>query len=333
MRNNLLSRSQAPFHRYSAYGVSIRSDIPLPLPKAPSRTLFEIQIRERSTPIRTSIRRKIKLQHNPFSAFDVGSLSEGSSYVGFQDVGECLVSRDGRLITCYRLPQANPDSFNVYLLSQALSFALVKNGIEPLHATAVVVKGTAIAFLGDCGFGKSTLAAEFLQAGHRLVTDDLLILRKNEWQILAYPGPPRIKLLPEMTSRFLGAAKRTFPMNPQTQKLIVPLGRDRACRVAIPFAAFYVLPSPNVIPVACNVRIRTLNRKEAFLRLLGGAFNTSIRHPRRLRRQFEATEALANAIVVKELSYPRELEILPQVREAILSDLITNPGEASPCVA
>jgi hypothetical protein len=37
--------------------------------------------------------------------------------------------------------------------------------------------------------------------------------------------------------------------------------------------------------------------------------------------------------VVKELSYPRELESLPQVREAILADLVANPCEASTCVA
>ena len=209
----------------------------------------------------------------------------------------------------------------------------MKNGIEPVHATAVVIKGKAVAFLGDCGFGKSTLAAEFLQAGHRLLTDDLLILRKAGRQILAYPGPPRIKLLPEMTGRFLGEAKRSFPMNPQTQKLIVPLSRDCACHVAIPFAGFYVLPSPEEMSLGSNIHIRALSRKEAFLRLLGSAFNISDLHPHRLQRQFETTEALANSIVVKRLSYPRELEYLPQVREAILSDLVGNQGEGSACVA
>lgn len=333
MNANGLSSRRSEFRRYSAYGVSIRSDMSLPLPMGSSGALFELQIREHAGPIRTSIRKKIEFQHNPFSAFDVGSLSEGSNYVGLRGVGECLVSRDGRRINCYRLRRANPESFNVYLLAQALSFALVKNGMEPLHATAVVVEGTAVAFLGDCGFGKSTLAAEFLQAGHRLLTDDLLILSKIGRQVLAYPGPPRIKLLPEMSSRFLGDAKTGFPMNSQTRKLIVPLDHGRACRAAVPFAAFYALPSPEEIAVGSNIRITTLNRKEAFLRLLGSAFNVSILHPRRLRRQFEAIEALANSVVVNELSYPRALECLPQVREAILSDLVANPCGTSPCVA
>jgi HPr Serine kinase C-terminal domain len=329
--NNKPSRLRCRFRRYSAYGVSIRSEMSLPLPIGTSRAPF--QIREHPEPIYASIRKRIELQHNPYSSFAVGSLSEGSNYVGLRGVGECLVSRDGRRINCYRFPQANPESFNIYLLTQALSFALVKNGMEPLHATAVVVKGAAVAFLGDCGFGKSTLAAEFLKAGHRLLTDDLLILRKIGQQVLAYPGPPRIKLLPKMTSRFLGDAKTVFPMNPRTRKLIVPLRRRRACSVATPFAAFYLLPSPDETAIGSNISITTLSRREAFRRLLAGTFNISLLHPTRLQRQFEATEALANSILVKELSYPRALQCLPRVRKAILSDLVANPCEASPCVA
>lgn len=329
MTNHPPSR-RSGFQRYGAYGVSIRSDMPLPLPMARSGALFELRIRQRNGPIHTSVRQKIKLQANPSSAFDVGSLSGGSNYVGLRDVGECLVSSDGRDISCYRLPQANPESFNVYLLGQALSFALVKNGIEPLHATVVAVKGSAIGFLGDCGFGKSTLAAEFLQAGHRLLTDDLLILRKTGQHVVAYPGPPRIKLFPEIARRLRSGQIDGVPMNSQTHKLIVPLSQNRTCEVAIPFAAFYALPSPHEMGLATNVRVTTLSRKEAFLKLLASAFNISILDPYRLRRQFQATQALANSLVVKKLSYPRVLHSLPLVREAILSDLVANACEASP---
>ena len=43
------------------------------------------------------------------------------------------------------------------MLGQALSFALVKQGFEPLHATVAVVDDEAVAFLGHNAFGKSTL--------------------------------------------------------------------------------------------------------------------------------------------------------------------------------
>src|SRR5204863_102769 len=105
-----------------------------------------------------------------------------------------------------RFDGASAESFQVYLLGQALSFALVKQGLEPLHATVVVVDGQGVAFLGDNGYGKSSLAACFLEGGYRLLTDDLLLLKASGGDVLAYPGPPRIKLFPEVARRFLGDA-------------------------------------------------------------------------------------------------------------------------------
>jgi hypothetical protein len=329
-----LPSAPAPeFSCYAAYGVSIRTDMELPLPRGPSPSLFELRIQERTGAIPPSTRRTIEMQENPFSIFDAGCLPDGSNYAGLRGVGEFLISKDGRSINCYRFPQANPESFHVYLLGQALSFALVKNGIEPLHATVVVVEGKAVAFLGDCGFGKSTLAAEFLRAGHRLLTDDLLVLRGTGDQPLAYPGAARIKLFPELALRFPVDAATGIPMNPDTRKLVIPLEQHRACGAAVPLAGFYALASPDKMAAETNIRITTLRPQEAFVRLLASIFNVLILHAPRLRCHFEATEALANSISVKELSYPRTLECLPMVREAILSDLPDNQSEAAPCVA
>jgi hypothetical protein len=324
--------SGAEFRRYAAYGVSIRTDMELPLPRGQSPALLELQIRGETGAIPPSTRQKIEMQQNPLSALDAGCLPDGSNYAGLPDVGEFLISKDGRSITCYRFPQASPESFHVYLLGQALSFALVKNGIEPLHATVVVIQGKAVAFLGDCGFGKSTLAAEFLRAGDRLLTDDLLVLRATGRRMLAYPGPPRIKLFPELARRFLADEATGVPMNPDTRKLVIPLNQDRACGAGVPLAAVYALASPDKMAGERNIRITALSPREAFLRILASAFNILILHAPRLRRHFEATEALANSITVKELSYPRTLECLPMVREAILSDLRGNRSEATSCV-
>src|SRR5439155_8977822 len=132
------------------------------------------------------------------------------------------VAADGGRITCRRLEESSLESFQVYMLGQALSFALVRQGFEPLHATVVVIDDQAVAFLGDNAFGKSSLAACFLEAGHRLLTDDLLILQDSpNGGILAYPGPPRLKLFPKMATRFLGQTVNRVHLNADTAKLIL----------------------------------------------------------------------------------------------------------------
>lgn len=319
-------------HEYCAYGVSIRSDVPLPLPQARQPALFELEIRSSKEPIARSVRQAIEMEQDLTSVFDVGSLSDGSHYVGLRGVGDILVAVDGRSIVCYRFPQSNSESFNVYLLAQALSFALVKNGFEPLHATAVVVAGRASVFLGDCGFGKSTLAAAFLQAGHRLLTDDLLVLRASQDKLFAYSGSPRIKLFPEMAQSCLGDGLCGVPMNPQTNKLIIPLDESRVSFGARPVGAIYALAPPDEVTQR-ELRIAPISEREAFVNLLASTFNYVILDSSRLRSQFEATRAIARRRIVRRLSYPRSLEYLPLVVKAVISDIIVQQPGISVCDA
>lgn len=307
-------------YRYAAYGITIRSDAPLPLPQPAALGLLEIEIQNKNRPIDSSIWEKIRLEQNPFTAFDVGSLSDGSNYIGWRGIGDILVSPNGRFLACYPDNQSSSDSFNVYLLTQALSFALVKCGLEPLHATAVVIDNKAAIFLGDCGFGKSTLAAAFLQAGYRLLTDDLLILRKIHGTLLAYPGSPRIKLFPEMANKFLGDSVIGVPMNPHTRKLIAPLRHSQLCTDVLPVGAIYALVPPFEVQGA-EVRLSSLTQRQAFLTLLASTFNRTILDPTRLRQQFERAQALANTLPVKKLSYPRSFDDLPAVLKLVVSDV------------
>jgi hypothetical protein len=319
--------------RYCAYGISIRSDFPLPLPETfgPETALFNLEVRLSKSPLATEIPLSAVPRHG-LSGFEFGGLSDGSSYVRWEDVGEAVISESGRSIACRPFSHAHTESFSVYLLGQILSFAFVRNGFEPLHSTAVVINGQAIAFLGDCGLGKSTLAASFLQAGYRLLTDDLLVLQSAPRGILAYPGPARIKLFPEVARRVLADPANCIPMNPHTRKLVVPLQPGQACRDAVPLTAIYTLQPSSETPHDA-IRIGPIRAREAFVTLLGSAFNCTIVDPERLRRHFEATHALAQVAKVKTLSYPRSLRYLARVREAILNDLAAEDSVFAACEA
>jgi hypothetical protein len=174
------------------------------------------------------------------------------------------------------------------------------------------------------------LAAAFLQAGHRLLTDDLLLLQTRPRAIVAFPGPSRIKLFPKVARKFLADDSSGVPLNRKTQKRIIPLNDGQVCSVAMPLAAVYVLASPNKAHDN-SVRITSLTKREAFVRLLENTFNRVIIDPDRLRRHFETTQVVANMIAVKKLLYPRSLEHLPLVRDAVLSDLGADRLEITAC--
>jgi hypothetical protein len=248
------------------------------------------------------------------------SLADGSTYVRWAGVGEFLVDDDGYRIACRQHEQCSLESFQVYLLGQALSFALVKQHLEPLHATAVVVGDRAVAFLGDHAFGKSSLAASFLAAGYRLLTDDLLVLQEASGEVVAYPGPPRIKLFPQVARRFLGSTIGERRMNPDTNKLIVPLDDRLSEPRAVPITAIYSLASPRDASRATSVTVTTLSPREGFVALLKGAFNRRLVEAPRLERQFRLMARLADRLSIKRLGYPRVLGRLDEVRDIVIAD-------------
>jgi hypothetical protein len=317
-------------HRYCVYGIVISSDDPLDLP--PDTQGGPAQVECVSAPAAAFLAAAASGGDNGPSDrwYRYADLQDGSTYARWNAIGEFLVAADGRRITCRRFEDASLESFQVYMLGQALSFALVRQGFEPLHATAVVVDGHAVAFLGNNAFGKSSLAACFLEAGCRLLTDDLLVLDESGDRVLAYPGPPRIKLFPRIAGRFLGQADANrVHMNADTDKLILPIDARRRQATPVALDAIYALAAPRDTCRTPGVIIETLSPREAFVELLKGTFNRRFMSQPRLERQFGFMTRLTELVTVKRLAYPRAIDLLPEVRATVRADL-ARPVRSTP---
>jgi hypothetical protein len=310
---------QESFFRYSVYGITLRSQIALSLPEAEKSNLPEVELKIGSPSAFSNAVHGAALKPNPGGWGEHALLQDGSTYLRWPELAEFLVSDDGLHIICGLSP-APQEAFQVYLLGQTLSFALVKRGFEPLHSTSVVINGSAVAFLGNSGFGKSSLAAAFVGAGYRLLTDDLLLLRENGKVLHGYPGPPRIKLFPKVARQFLKSNLGGVPMNNSTQKLVMPLFENQVYRTAAPLKAIYVLNSPRNVFRKQRMKMARLRPREAFVSLLRNTFNRLLSDPDRLQRQFAAVAQLVAEVPVFMISYPRVLGSLPEVRELILRE-------------
>lgn len=297
---------------YRLFGLGLRSEWPLACPEATGRSPVCVEI------VAATASRFVDVAPDaPDGWFAHVGLRDGSEYLRWTDLFEFLISPDGKRIEGRSLAKSNAESFQNYLLNQVLSFSLLKLGFEPLHATAVVVDGRALAFAAMPGRGKSTLGAAFLEDGHRLLTDDVLVLDQAAGGFLAQPSMPRIKLFPEIARTLLGGDTGGTPMNEDTPKMIVPLDERRFCEEPVPLRAVYVLAETRG---AKRVSIRRMHARRAFVALTKHTFNPVVADETRLRQQFEFATKVASVVPVKSLSFPRRLELLPEVREAILAD-------------
>ena len=250
-------------------------------------------------------------------------LTDGREYLRWPKVCEFLVASDGRRIISRLLGRTSPTTWRAYLLSHVMSFALLKQGVESLHATAVVINGKAVAFLGDCGEGKSTLAAACLKAGATLLTDDLLVLEPAGNRLLAHPGTPHVKLMPRIAAWLYGGRDvrwRSAPLHPLTSKRIIALDAHSHTNAPTSLHAIYVLRRPRT-PAGARIVRRSLPARAAWYELTKGTFNPVVRDPDRLKTQFEWAGRLARRIPVKSLSYPRTLRALSEVVRTMTDDV------------
>lgn len=76
----------------------------------------------------------------------------------------------------------------------------VARGDLPLHAAAVDVGGRALLLAGPGRSGKTTTAAGFLSAGHRILAEDLAACRPGPAPML-FPGPAMLRVRPDVYPR------------------------------------------------------------------------------------------------------------------------------------
>src|SRR5262245_61704964 len=244
-------------------------------------------------------------------------LDDGTTYLRWRDICEFLLSEDVQDIRYRPLGSATRESIHVYLLGQVLSFSLVARQIDPLHGTVVKIGQGAVALIGDCGAGKSTLAAALLSRGCSIVTDDLVALAASGRTWRVHPGPARLKLFPPVARRF-GFAPGT-PMNGATPKQVVALLPTQSVREAVPLKAIYVLGESARRSIA-SASIEPLRGSEAFLEIIRGAFNLLVDGRQRLVNQFALATRLVETVPILRITYPRRFAALPAVCDAILDD-------------
>lgn len=307
---------------YAAYGLTLRSPLSLAGAREGPAGGPEVELLPETGEELAAARAAGGIPEEAADWFEHRRLADGRDYLRWSGLFEFLVAPDGGRVRFRACDGGgHPEVLETYLLGQVLSFALTRRGIEPLHATVVSVDGTGLALVGECGRGKSTLGAAFLAAGHRLLTDDLLVVTPRPGGYLAHPGLARIKLFPEVAEALLGPAASGPPMNPDTPKRVIPLGAAKLEPSPVPLAAICLLGDPSEA-----IELRRVAPREALLELIGNCFNCVVVEPARLERQFRFLSRLVREVPVAELTYPRDLAALPGVRRALRDRLLEAAG-------
>ena len=152
--------------------------------------------------------------------------SEGFHFA-YADLTHIWIDTAGTHVWCTWPSSATLGDTCTYLCGPVLGLVLRLRGALALHASAVERGTGAIAFTGPHGAGKSTIAAALGASGHRVITDDVLHLRKAREPIwMAEPFESMLRLWPEGAELALGADVQLPPIVDGWNKRALHLGED-----------------------------------------------------------------------------------------------------------
>ena len=115
--------------------------------------------------------------------------------------GTFEISPNGRDICFAAAPAARLDVARTDLIARVLLLAAQRPGVAWMHGSAVVCGGRAIAFLGNSGVGKSSLAVALARAGARHVCDDTLPIELGTPPVV-WPSDHTLRLNDDTKDRF-----------------------------------------------------------------------------------------------------------------------------------
>ncbi|MBD2454518.1 serine kinase [Nostoc sp. FACHB-87] len=282
---------------YTAYNLGIHSELPLP-ELIPSDKPADVVIRFG----------KLNDQQQNFS--------DGGNYLlaRIAQFGMVLL-KDGKEIVLDPDPGVDEALTRTFLLGAIICVLLRQRGLLVLHASSVVINGSAVAFMADSGFGKSTLAECFHAHGYSILTDDVLAIQVGEQQPLVIPGFPQIKLWPDAATSF-GHVPDSLPLlNSQTIKRVHRL-QDGFFQKSVPLKKIYVLAGgtqPEIVPLEPKQSFGELVRHSREMQALTA--------PEFLKAHFQQCLSVVQQVPICSLQRQRSLAALPELVKLVENDL------------
>src|SRR5690625_3218856 len=276
----------------SLYGLTIRSELPLHGRPVSGRPSHDIDIRmAEEIPRPDGPPQGRTMVHVEADVPYLTCVARDDGYYVARFYGNCDFVIDPALATVdvHMFERGDVGMAGVFATGTLLSFVLAVRGDPVLHASAVQIEDSALAFVGRSGMGKSTMATLMCAAGADLVTDDVLRLDLSGSGLpTCYLGATELRLRKaagDLGLRFGSAPRQWITADSRNALQPAQARTDR-----LPLAAI-VIPFPDRELPTCEVR--RLPTAEAVLSLVQFPRVLGWEDPDILGRQFEQVVDIA----------------------------------------
>lgn len=246
-------------------------------------------------------------------------VTSGETQLFWEDVGTIQV-RGGCEIIVDPVPGVEEALLRLVILGPALGALLQQREHLVLHGSAVAIAGGAVAFLGDKGWGKSTVAGVFYSRGYSIAADDIVPVHVGTGCPVVHTGFPQLKLWPD-TAVSLGYALETMPrLHSRLDKRAQRVDRGFS-QAPLPLRAIYLLAQGEIL------RLEPLASRNALLELVRHSYRPELLRASGASWHFLQCASIAKSTRIRYLRVPRSLSALPDLARLVEQDLTGDKSE------
>jgi hypothetical protein len=207
-----------------------------------------------------------------------------------------------------------------YLLGPVMGFVLLLRGLVCLHASAIVVNGAAIAFVGPAGSGKSTTAAAFATRGFSVLAEDVVTLDDRSDSFFVWPAYPCIRLWPASAATLYGSQSALPPLTPNWDKCYLDLTQSAGQFEGEPrrLTAIYLLGERSDDPHAPFVQ--PLDAAAGMISLVANTYGTKLLDKQMRAREFDLLSRVLAYVPLRRVTPHTDASRLTELCDCLLSD-------------
>lgn len=294
--------------RYSAYGLSIESDIPLPELCLSNSNVDHPDVRVVSKELVAGEAPDNRLYYRPSGADRVIILWPGLGLL------EALGGQ-----TLNYLPPATDTPrlvWRLFLACQGLGVILQQRGQLVLHASAVAHEGKVALFIGTHGAGKSTMAAAACASGWQLLSDDVTTVTPVAPGFLVQPAFGSMRIKRAIRSHFSLDAPVEGELIEGTHKVLCNMS-SRFQTQPLPLGRIYVLNNHPELEILAPPPL------EQFFHLTAHTYGNALtKYLGKSETHFQQCSTLVRSGMVRILRRPLQMSAIPDVLAAVARDLV-----------
>mgnify|MGYP000409081336 CR=1 FL=1 len=215
-------------HYYTAFGLSIQSDIEIPVlvktePKAIDVNIITGNVSKRGL-------------DKPRGIKPNRQIADNEVWLHVPEVARYHVSNGNRILVD-PFEKSHTKNIILYLLGTCFGAIAHQRNNLVIHGNAIRFGDHCVIFAGQSGNGKSTLAAAFYQKGFEILADDVSVI---DGEGHAQPSYPQMKLWPDTAEKLNVDITELEHVCVGFDKYAYPL-TEGFCSTPLPVKAIYIL--------------------------------------------------------------------------------------------